>query len=71
MRCVESCPVDSALYMSLAGKKKLPAWAMAAAIAAIFLGCVIYAQATGHWATILPQNVLLELVPRANEFAHP
>ena len=71
MRCVASCPVDSALYMSVAGRKRVSAWAFAAAIAAIFLGCVVYARITGHWATALPRNVLMELVPRANEFPHP
>ena len=71
LSCVASCPVENALYMSIAARRRVPLWAMATSIAAIFLGCVIYARATGHWETILPEKTYLDLVPRANEFTHP
>jgi len=71
LSCVASCPVENALYMSVGGRGKLPVWALASAIAVIFLGCVCYAQFTGHWQTLLPQTTYMNLVPRANEFAHP
>jgi hypothetical protein len=57
--------------MSVASRRKLPVWAMAGAIAVIFFGCVGYAKWTGHWETLLPQTTYMNLVPRANEFAHP
>lgn len=71
LSCVASCPVENALYMSVAGRRKLPLWAMAGGIAALFFGCVLIAQWSGHWHTDLPQKVYMELVPRANEFVHP
>jgi hypothetical protein len=57
--------------MSVAGRRKLPLWAMAGGIAVLFFGCVLIAQWSGHWNTDLPQKVYMELVPRANEFVHP
>ncbi len=71
LSCVASCPVENTLYMSLAGRRKVPLWAMAGGIAALFLGCVLVAHWTGHWQTNLPEKVYMELVPRANEFQHP
>ncbi|HYL38526.1 MAG TPA: 4Fe-4S binding protein [Bryobacteraceae bacterium] len=71
LSCVASCPVENALYVSAVGRRKVPVWAMAAAIAVLFFGCVGIAQWTGHWHTKLPQKVYMELVPRANEFEHP
>lgn len=71
LNCVASCPVENALYMSVAGRRKLPLWVMAGAIAALFFGCVLVAQWSGHWHTDLPQKVYMDLVPRANEFVHP
>ena len=40
-------------------------------IAALFLGCVVVAHWSGYWDTNLPERVLMQLVPRANEFEHP
>lgn len=71
LSCVASCPVENALYMSVAGRRRVPLWVMAGGVAAMFLGCVLVARWTGHWETILPQKVYMELVPRANEFQHP
>jgi polyferredoxin len=72
MRCVTSCPAEGALRMSIAGvRRTVPAWAIAAAVAGIFLGFVTWARITGHWYTNLPPGVYRELVPRANEFTHP
>ena len=71
LSCIAACPVENALYMSMEGRRRVPVWAMAAGIAALFFGCVLIAQWTGHWHTDLPQKVYMELVPRANEFVHP
>jgi len=71
LSCVASCPVENALYMSVASRRKMPAWAMACGIAVIFFGLVGYAKMTGHWETLLPQTTYMNLVPRANEFQHP
>jgi len=50
--------------------KRVPAWAVAAGIAALFLGICGYARWTGHWQTDIPSNVYFELIPHASEFAH-
>jgi polyferredoxin len=71
LNCVAACPVESALYMSVASRRKVPVWAMAGAMAVLFLGCVLIARWTGHWETNLPERTYRELVPRANEFEHP
>ncbi len=71
MECVAVCPAEGALWMSVRRRRRVPAWAMAGAIAVIFLGSVGYAMWTGHWRTNLPDRVYSELIPRANEFSHP
>lgn len=69
--CIAVCPAEGALRMSVAGRKRLPAWAMAAGIALIFFGVVGYAHWSGHWQTRLPDSVYFKLIPHANEFQHP
>ena len=72
MRCVASCPAEGALHMSIVGSRRsVPAWSIAAAVVAIFVGVVTYARLSGHWQTNLPQSTYQQLVPRADEFSHP
>lgn len=78
LECVAVCPAQDALVMSLpaiiAPKPKraaLPAWAMAAGIAVLFLGVAGFAKATGHWQSSLPASVYQRLVPNADQAAHP
>ncbi|MFZ5928139.1 MAG: 4Fe-4S binding protein [Acidobacteriota bacterium] len=72
LECVAACPVEDTLDMhALAVKRRVPAWAMAAAMAAIFCGATGWAMWAGHWQTHVPSDVYRELVPRANEFSHP
>jgi hypothetical protein len=40
-------------------------------LAYIFFGLVLFARATNHWQTNLPRSVYMQLVPRANQLAHP
>lgn len=62
MSCVAACPVKDALAVKVTPKRALPAWAVAAAIVAIFLGVVIAARATGHWQTDVPAELYHYLV---------
>ena len=71
LECVASCPVAGAVVMSAGARRTVPAWAIAATIAGIFFGVCGLALATGHWHTMLPDRVYLELVPHAQEFSHP
>ena len=78
LECVAVCPAQDALAMSLpdlvAGNSKkpaIPAWAMAAGIAALFLGIVGFAKVTGHWDSAIPAVAYERLVPNADQAAHP
>ena len=57
--------------MAAPRKRRVPAWAIAAGVAVLFLGVCGYAQWSGHWRTDLPSQVYFELIPHANEFTHP
>jgi polyferredoxin len=69
--CVAACPAAGALEMTATRRRVLPAWAMAAGVALIFLALAGYARWAGHWHTDIPSAVLFDLVPRAAEFQHP
>lgn len=72
MECVAVCPAEGALSLTtMLPRRKVPAWAVAAAIAVLFLGIAGYAQLTGHWKTDVPQEIYFDLVPRAQELGHP
>ena len=71
LQCVASCPAAGALYLSAPRRRRVPAWAVAAGIAGLFLGVTTYARLTHNWRTNLPERVYFELIPHANEFEHP
>jgi polyferredoxin len=71
LQCVASCPAADALILSAPRARRVPAWAVAAGVAALFLGITVYARATHNWHTDLPERVYFELIPHANEFTHP
>jgi polyferredoxin len=71
LQCVAECPAAGALFLAAPRRRAVPAWVMAAGIAAIFLGICAYARLTGAWHTNLPEQVYMELIPHANEFEHP
>ena len=75
LECVAVCPAQDALAMSLprmlGDRPSLPAWAMAAGIAFLFLGVAGFAKATGHWKSPIPNAVYERLVPNADQAGHP
>jgi polyferredoxin len=74
LECLAVCPAQDALRIGLpkvTSNRRMPTWAMAAGIAAMFLGIVGYAKAAGYWQTDLPRSVYMELVPRADQASHP
>jgi len=84
LECVAVCPAQGALQMALppvfphreinsqpGRNRALPVWAMAAGMAALFLGIVGFAKTAGHWKTDVPRSVYVELVPNADEASHP
>ena len=50
---------------------KIPVWAMAAGIAALFFGVVGFAKTAGYWDSHVPQATYQELVPQADQARHP
>lgn len=70
LQCVAACPAEGALFLSAPLRKRVPAWAVAAGIAILFLGAYSYARWTGHWTTDLPRQVYFNLVPHADDFDH-
>jgi polyferredoxin len=78
LECVAVCPAKDTLSLSLPKipglipqASKIPAWAMAAGIAALFLGIVGFAKTTGHWDSPVPTATYQQLVPYADEARHP
>ncbi len=78
LECVAVCPAQGALTMTNASwwrgrprPRTVPAWAVAAGIAALFLGITGYARLTGHWQTHVPDSVYRQFVPHANQATHP
>ena len=71
LECVAVCPAEGALRLSVGRSRAIPTWAVATAIAAIFLGVVGYAQVTGRWHSDIADAVYRELIPAADSFAHP
>ncbi|MGA2195634.1 MAG: 4Fe-4S binding protein [Bryobacteraceae bacterium] len=71
LECVVSCPAAGALLMAAPGRRRVPAWAIAAGVALLFVGICGYARLTGHWDTNLSSRIYSDLIPHANEFTHP
>ncbi len=71
LQCIAVCPAESALEFRAVRRWRVPAWAVAAGLAVVFLGVCGYAQWRGSWRTDLPSQVYMDLVPRAQEFTHP
>ena len=77
LECVAVCPAEGALQMALPASRRsskirqMPAWAMAAGIAALFLGIIGYAKTAGYWNGGVPDYSYRQLVPGANEVEHP
>lgn len=70
LECVSACPAAGALEMSGPRRRPVPAWAVAATIAVLFLGITGYARWTHHWRTDLPSPVYFNLIPHASDFTH-
>jgi polyferredoxin len=71
LECVAACPVKDTLALSASRRTRWPAWAIAAGIAAVFLGLTAFARLTGHWHTDVDARVYSDIVQRAAELDHP
>jgi polyferredoxin len=68
--CIAACPVEDALAFTVI-RRRVPAWALAVGITAIFVGVCGFAQWKGYWHTRLPEQVYMRFVPAASELGHP
>jgi polyferredoxin len=82
MACLAACPAQSALRFALPPRKQAGSSArwyrrtigpavLAAVLAYIFFGLVLWARVTNHWQSNIPRSVYMQLVPRANQLSHP
>lgn len=82
MACVAACPAQDALHLALSPRsttapaqrwrrRTLSPAVVCAVLAYIFFGIVLFARATSHWQTNIPQSVYMQLIPRANQLTHP
>jgi polyferredoxin len=78
MLCVAVCPAEGALSLSLPHavsrsprRARVQPWALAAAVAALFLGIVGFAKTTGRWKSDVPSSAYQKLIPHAEEAQHP
>ena len=82
MACVAACPAQDALQLALPPRRtgnSSERWrkrvfspaVICGVLAYIFFGLVLFARATNHWQTNMPQSVYMNLVPRANQLTHP
>jgi len=71
LACVAACPSAAALDLVAGRRRRVPGWAVGAAVAVLFLAAVAAARLAGVWHTTLPDALLFDLIPRARDFAHP
>ena len=78
LECVAVCPAQDTLSLSLPGipgliprAPRIPLWAMAASIAALFFGMVGFAKTAGYWDSHVPTAIYQQLVPHADAARHP
>jgi polyferredoxin len=73
LTCVSVCPVKDALEMRtvVVRRRRVPALAIAAGVAFIFLFVVGYAKTMGYWDGRVPEHVFFDLIPNAASLAHP
>jgi polyferredoxin len=71
LECVAVCPVKDTLALSPRRGTGLPAWAIAAGIAAVFLGLTAAARLGGHWHTEVDPRVYSAIIRQAAELDHP
>ena len=80
--CVAACPAENALQFAFSPRgaatpaqrwyrRAVSPLALAGILAYIFFGFVLWAHATNHWQTHVPNEVYMHLVPQANSVTHP
>lgn len=71
MECVAVCPAEGALALKVPRRRTVSPVAVAATLALLFFGAVVYARSTGHWWPVVPERSYMEFVGHADEALHP
>jgi polyferredoxin len=74
MSCVAVCPAAGALDLTMGLRRRrwpVAPWALAGGVAILFCGIVGVARFSGHWHTLLPDVIYMDLIPRASSLVHP
>ncbi len=71
LECVAACPAEGALQLSFPRERRIPAWALAAGVAAVFFGIVGSAKLAGVWDSHIPDAVYSHILPMINRLRHP
>jgi polyferredoxin len=71
LECVAVCPAEGALDLYFPRKRKIPARTLAAAMAVMFFGLVGWAKWSGHWNTLIPDEIYRSIIPKTDELSHP
>jgi len=77
LECVAVCPAEGALDLALPqwppapNQGRIPAWAVATAIAVLFVGIVGFAKTAGYWNGDVPDHIYRQLMPQVNDIGHP
>jgi len=77
LECVAICPARDTLSLSLPKisqvglqPARMPLWAMAIGIAALFFGVIGFAKTAGYWDSHVPRATYQQLVPNADAAEH-
>jgi polyferredoxin len=70
LQCVSACPAAGALELSALGRRRVPAWAVAAALVALLVGVTGLARAMGWWDRAPSEERLRELIPMSRSIGH-
>ena len=70
LSCVAACTVPDCLTANRRGKRGMSAWLVPAAALTVMLGAWAIARLTGHWQTVLPDEVLARVYQIAPLLGH-
>lgn len=71
LECVQSCPAQNCLTLSVPGKKEITPLLLPALILALFFLCYFIARISGHWQSEVPVEVFQHYYRMIEEIGHP
>lgn len=71
LECVAACPAEGALALKFPAGRRISPVALAAMLAVLFLGTVLFGRVSGHWFPRLAESTYMQLVGQADQASHP